>query len=173
MAAGADTGATYLKEQVVKESSEQLDLMIDAYLDGRMEPAARARFEERMKNDPALREKVLSATHSLEMVQKALGWVTPGNEFEAKVSSKIVALTQSGHNLQPATASRSLTRGDPDAQFLADPAAAREKWRLLILAILAALVLSGAVALIVTALNKEHGATLQYLAPDIKTFPEK
>ena len=64
------------------ESVEELELLIDDYLDGRMDPAVRARFEERIKKEPALRDKVMSATQSVEMVQQALGWVTPGDEFD-------------------------------------------------------------------------------------------
>lgn len=119
---------------------EDLDELIDAYLDGRMAPEDRVRFEERVTKDSELRNRVNSATRSVGLVQQALGWMTPGDDFEEKVTTRIVSITQSGQNLQPyfGTTSRSLTTEDPDAQLLADPEAAKERRRLVILAIVAA-----------------------------------
>ena len=148
------------------ESVEDIDLLIDDYLDGRMDQAVRTRFEERIKKDSALRDKVMSATHSVDLVQQALGWVTPGDEFDEGVSKKIITITQSGQNLQPPVnaSERSLTSGDPDAKLLADPEAAREKWRLIFLSLVAALVFLIAVAVIIMAINKQK--------PDDKQKPE-
>jgi hypothetical protein len=123
----------------VAEASEDVDLMIDDYLDGRMDVTARVQFEERMNRDPQLRNKVLSATQSVSMVQQALGWMTPGEEFDEQVQGKITSITQSGLNFHPAgiASDRNLTSDDPDAKLLADPEASREKQRLIILTIVA------------------------------------
>lgn len=122
------------------EELEDIELLIDEYLDGRMEPELRARFEERIRKDPELRSRLDSATRSVDLVQQALGWLTPGDDFEERVNTKIVSITQSGQNLRPylGSSSRSLTSEDPDAQLLADPEASREKRRLVALAVVAA-----------------------------------
>lgn len=137
------------------ESAEELELLIEDYLDGRMTAVERDRFEARMQRDPALRNKVLSATHSVELVQQALGWVTPGEEFDSKISSQIVVLTQSGHSFQPVAAAQPglLTQADPDAKLLADPEAAREKKRLVLLCVAAAILFAIAAAVVVYALR--------------------
>jgi len=135
----------------VPEPVENLDLMIDDYLDGRMPSEQRAHFEERISRDPNLRGKINSATRSVDLVQQALGWVTPGEDFDEKVNTKIVSITQSGQNLRPfdAASDRSLTSEDPDARLLEDPDASREKQRLTIIGIIAA-VLFLAAALTIT-----------------------
>jgi len=132
------------------EEREDVDLLIDEYLDGRMDSEDRARFEDRINKEPELRNRVNSATRSVDLVQKALGWVTPGEDFDEKVNTKIVSITQSGQNLQPylGSSGRSLTPEDPDAKLLADPEAARERKRLLILAIIAGLLFALAAAAI-------------------------
>lgn len=124
------------------EPAEDLDLLIDDYLDDRMAPDERGRFEERLNKDPELRSKVNSATRSVDLVQQALGWVTPGDEFDEQVNSKIVSITQSGQNLRPfiPSSERNLTAGDPDAKLLADPEAAKEKRRLLVIGVAAAVI---------------------------------
>jgi len=124
-----------------REGLQDVELLIEDYLDERMTPEQRVRFEERVRHDPELRNRLDSATRSVALVQQALGWVTPGDDFEEKVNTKIVSVTQSWQNLQPylGTDSRGLTSGDADAQLLADPEAAREKRRLVILAVVAAL----------------------------------
>ncbi|MGD0089939.1 MAG: hypothetical protein ABSE73_08470 [Planctomycetota bacterium] len=123
------------------EEVQDKELLVDAYLDGRMPPEQRLRFEERLGKDPELRNKLESATRTVDLVKQALGWVAPGEDFEEKVNTKIVSVTQSWQNLQPyvGTTSRSLTSDDADAQLLADPEAAREKRRLIILAVIAVL----------------------------------
>jgi anti-sigma factor RsiW len=124
-----------------KEGFQEVELLIEDYLDDRMTPEQRARFEERVRKDPELRNRLDTATRSVALVQQALGWLTPGEEFEEKVNTKIVSVTQSWQNLQPylGSSSRSLTSEDADAQLLADPEAAREKRRLIVLAVVAAL----------------------------------
>ncbi|HYG73382.1 MAG TPA: hypothetical protein VEK08_00010 [Planctomycetota bacterium] len=125
----------------MSEPVEDIDMLIDDYLDGRMPPDQRARFEERISRDPNLRSKINSATRSVDLVQQALGWVTPGEDFDEKVNSKIVSITQSGQNLRPFVplSDRSLTSEDPDASLLGDPEAARERQRLTIIGIIAAI----------------------------------
>jgi anti-sigma factor RsiW len=128
----------------MSESAEELqdiDLLIDAYLDGRLSPEERARFDEHVKNDPELKNKLDSATRSVDLVKQALGWVAPREDFEEKVNTKIVSVTQSWQNLQPYAGSsgQGLTSEDSDAQLLADPEAAREKRRLIVLAVIAVL----------------------------------
>ena len=133
----------------MSDQVEDVEVLIDDYLDGRMEPSRRKAFEERMSKDPVLRGKVMSATQSVEMVQQALGWVTPGEEFDDKVNSKIINLTQSG-NLVPAVAAnaRSLTSNDPDAKLLGDPDASRESRRLAVLGVIAAIIFALAAGVI-------------------------
>ena len=60
----------------MSEHAEDLELLIDDYLDDRMAPEQRVSFEERMGKDPELRSRVNSATRSVDLVQQALGWVT-------------------------------------------------------------------------------------------------
>jgi hypothetical protein len=124
-----------------QEGLQDVELLIEDYLDDRMTPEQRARFEERVRKEPELRSRLESATRSVALVRQALGWVTPGEEFEEKVNTKIVSVTQSWQNLQPYVGpdGRSLTSEDADAQLLEDPEAAREKRRLVILAVIAAI----------------------------------
>jgi hypothetical protein len=141
----------------VAETSEDIDVMIDDYLDGRMDVTQRVQFEERMARDPQLRSKVLSATQSVNMVQQALGWVTPGDEFESAVNSKITSITQSGFNFRAAQAkapNHELTAKDPDAKLLADPDAARENQRLVLLGIIAAVIFALAASAIVYSIQQ-------------------
>lgn len=149
----------------MSEPAEDLDLLIDNYLDDRLPPHERARFEDRMSKDAELRNKVNSATRSVDMVQQALGWVTPGDDFEDQVNSKIISITQSGQNLRPFTPSsdRSLTAADPDAKLLADPEAAKEKQRLLVIGVASAVIFLLAALAIGFAIAK--GAQKQPPAP--------
>jgi hypothetical protein len=126
------------------------DLLIEEYLDNRMSPEKRKRFEERLNNDNGLRLRLNSTTKSLQLAEQALGWVTPGEEFDEKINTKIVSITQSGQHLQPAVPSseRSLTSNDPDAKLLADPEAVREKQRLVFIAVIAAILFIVAVVVI-------------------------
>jgi anti-sigma factor RsiW len=130
------------EDTVVAEPAEDLDLLIDNYLDDRMPPHERANFEDRLSRDPELRSKVNSATRSVDMVQQALGWVTPGDDFDEQVNSKIISITQSGQNLRPFVPSneRSLTSADPDAKLLADPEAVKERQRLLVIGVAAGVI---------------------------------
>ena len=112
-----------------KEGLQDVELLIEDYLEGRLAPEQRARFEERVRKDPELRERLETATRSVALVQQALGWVTPGDDFEEKVSTKIVSVTQSWQNLQPyvGAGGRNLTGEDAEAQCVlgnpSDPAA--------------------------------------------------
>src|SRR5256885_14025995 len=117
---------------------QELETLIDDYLDGRMDGPARQRFERRMETDPEIRQKVYSATRSLELIQNALDWATPGDEFDSKVTSRIQEITSGA--LQPVMAAneRELTHDDPEARLLGDPAADREKKRLLLIAVITA-----------------------------------
>jgi anti-sigma factor RsiW len=123
--------------------SEDLDLLIDEYLDGRMDPPARARFEARMQADPELRGKVMSTTRSVQLVQQALGWVTPGEQFDEQVNSKIISITQSGQNLRPVQPDGSRA-AHAQADMLADEAQAESR-RLLLIAVIAAVAFAAAV----------------------------
>src|SRR5471030_1474129 len=106
---------------------QELDILIEDYLDGRMDGAARQRFERRMETDPTIRQQVYSATRSLELIQEALGWATPGEEFDSKVTSRIQEITSGALEPIKHDGSRQLTRDDPEARLLGDPAADREK----------------------------------------------
>ena len=146
----------------MSEGTEEIDLLIDDYLDGRMEGFQRAKFEERMKQDPELHRRVLSATQSVAMVQQALGWVTPGDNFEDEVTNKIVSITQSGQHIRPMGLSAgpnnglegNLTKEDPDAKLLGDPDAARENRRLIVLGAVAVLLFAAAMAAIVYSVSQ-------------------
>jgi anti-sigma factor RsiW len=156
-------------KQVVAESAEELELLIDEYLDGRMDPSVRNRFEDRMSKDPELRGRVMSATHSVKLVQQALGWVTPGEDFDDKVSSKIIEITNSGRNLRPPVAAgeQALTSKDPDARLLGDPEAAREKRRLIMLAIAAVAAFALAALAIVYSVTSQDDRPPRELRPPI------
>ena len=133
---------------------EDLDLLIDDYLDGRMAPDQRATFERRMNADAELRGKVMSTTRSVELVQHALGWVTPGEDFDNKVNSKIISITQSGQNLKPVQREHAGEGAGP-AAAPSEPDAARETRRLLIIAVIAAVLFGLAVCAGVYAINHQ------------------
>ena len=115
------------------DQPEDLDVMIEDYVDGRMSLNQRATFEARMKSDAKLRERVKLATHSAALVEQALGWLKPGDEFDDKVTSKIMSITQSG---QSAPVNAVLNR---HAQLQENADAKREQKRLMLLGIIAAL----------------------------------
>jgi anti-sigma factor RsiW len=141
---------------VSAEASDELDQMIDDYLDGRLEGRQREQFEERMKQDPELHRRVLSATQSVALVQQALGWVTPSENFEEQVNSKIINITQSGNHIRPlaVVGDGALTKEDPDAKLLADPDATRENRRLVVLGIVAVVLFALAMAAIVYSVSQ-------------------
>lgn len=122
------------------DKMEEIDILIEDYLEGRMDSSQRAVFESRINGDVALQDRVKLAAHSAKLVQQALGWLTPGDEFDDQVSSKILSITQSGQNIRPSPGSGGgvLNSKDPDAQLLEDPEAEREKKRLLVLGVIAA-----------------------------------
>lgn len=132
------------------EGVDELDLEIEDYLDGRMPPEKKQAFEDRMRADAKLRERVLSTTKSVALMQQALGGLTPGDDFDDKVNSKIISITQSGQNIRPPVRASTdpLTAKDPDAKLLHDPDAARERRRLIVLGLIAALVFALAVGTI-------------------------
>jgi anti-sigma factor RsiW len=132
-----------------------MELMIDDYLDGRLGDSDRDRFESRMKEDEEFRKKVQTATQSVEILRKALKTVQPGSDFEDKVSSQIISITQSNQMLRPYERKRvsgPLTATDPDAILLGDPDAVRERRRLMMVAGMAAVLFAAAAATILTVL---------------------
>jgi anti-sigma factor RsiW len=118
----------------VAESAEDLDILIEQYMDGQMEPAARVAFEERLRKDAALRQRVNDQTRSMDMIKDALVAVTPSDEFDTRVNSKIISITQS--KMQPAAPSNPnpLTSQDADARLLGEPDESKEKKRLIAIA---------------------------------------
>jgi anti-sigma factor RsiW len=141
---------------VVAEPTEDLDLLIEQYMDGQMDPRARAAFEERLRKDPELSKRVNDQTRSMEMIQDALGALTPSEEFDTRVNSKIISITQS--RMQPAAAAsgRPLSGQDPDSKLLGDPEATREKKRLIAIAAIVLLVFAVAATAVIYALNKNR-----------------
>ncbi len=136
----------------VPESAEDIDLLIDDYLERRMTPEQRKTFEERLAREPELRLRLNSTTQLVMLAEQALGWVTPGEDFDEKVNSKIVSMSQSSISLQ---AGRSgLTSGDPDARLFADPTASREKRRLAVIALIAGALFIAAVLALYLSLFK-------------------
>lgn len=133
---------------------QELETLIDEYLDGRMDGPARQRFERRMETDPQVRERVYSATRSVELIQQALNWATPDEEFDSKVTSRIQAISQSDLPPVDENGERSLTRDDPEARLLTDPAADVEKKRLMLIAVVTAVVFAVAVCVIVYLINR-------------------
>lgn len=127
-----------------------LDIQIEEYLEGRMDALRRAQFEARLKADAELRRQVETTNDSINLVREALVKIEPGLDFEEKVSSKIVSITQSNPNLRPAKGSHGkLSAADPDARLIHDPVAERERKRLLLLAAIAGLLFVAAVAVII------------------------
>jgi anti-sigma factor RsiW len=151
------------------DNGEEVELLIEDYLDGRMTPEQRAQFEERVRNNASLKDKLNSTTKSVDLVQQALGWVTPGEEFEDRVTTRIISLTQSGQTLKPyaAAGERQLSAEDPDAKLLADPEATREKRRMVILAVIAA----GLFALAACAIGYSIAKGVRRPAPPENTAP--
>jgi len=132
--------------------SNDLDIQIEEYLEGRMDAPRKAQFEARLKSDPELRHQVETTTNSIKMVRQALVKIDPGEEFEDQVSSKIISITQSNPNLRPAAkGSGKLSAGDPDAKLILDPQAEKERKRLVILAVVAGILFAAAIAVIVRA----------------------
>jgi anti-sigma-K factor RskA len=127
----------------------ELEVLIDDYLDGRMSGLDRERFERRMETDPSVRARVVDATRSLELIQQALDWVTPNEEFDSKVTSRISEITSGKLPAVGSADERSLTRDDPEARLLADPAATREKRRLVLIALATAAIFTATVCLLV------------------------
>lgn len=132
-------------------STEDMEVIIEEYLDGRLDDRRRSMLEERMKNDAGLRKRVETATHSFDLIRSALIKVDPGNDFEDKVSSQIISITQSNQSIRPAIGGHGgkLTAKDPDAKLIHDPEARKEQQRLMVLAGAAAVIFAIAVALIV------------------------
>lgn len=131
--------------------SNDLDIQIEDYLEGRMDPPRRAQFEARMQKDPDLRRQVETTTNSIKMVREALVKVDPAGDFEEKVSSQIVSITQSNPNLRPVKGSGKLSAQDPDAKLILDPEAEMERKRLVVLAIIAGIFFAAAIAVIIRA----------------------
>ncbi len=126
-------------------SGKDLDPLIEDYLNGNIDRSNRELIEQRMATDSTFRQKVQTASQSLEWVRKMLAPVDPGADFEEKVSSKILAITQSNPKIAPQPLARHagrLTADDPDAQLLGDPQAEREQQRLWVLAGAAALLMA-------------------------------
>ena len=138
------------------DAPDELEQLVDDYLDGRLEGHQRSKFEERMKQEPEVRNRVLSATQSVALVQQALGWVTPSEHFEEEVNSKIINITQSGQHIRPLPGGGdgTLTKEDPDAKLLGDPDAARENRRLVLLGIVAIVLFALAMAAIVYSISQ-------------------
>ncbi|MCW8130648.1 MAG: hypothetical protein KIS92_09885 [Planctomycetota bacterium] len=133
-------------------SAEELDVMIEEYLDGRLDDRRRSILEDRMKTDADVRKRVETATHSIQIIRKALVTLNPSADFEDKVSSQIISITQSNQSIRPAMSRASggkLTAKDPDAKLIHDPEARKEQQRLMVLAGAAAVIFAIAVALIV------------------------
>ena len=133
--------------------SNDLDIQIEEYLEGRMDAPRRAQFEARMQKDPDLRRQVETTTNSIKMVREALVKVDPAGDFEEKVSSQIVSITQSNPNLRAVKGSGSgkLSAQDPDAKLILDPEAEMERKRLVVLAIIAGIFFAAAIAVIIRA----------------------
>jgi anti-sigma-K factor RskA len=119
-------------------SANDLELMIEDYIEGRLQGSRRAEFEAQLRTDSELRRKVQTTTGSIRMVRSLLVPVEPGPEFEEKVSSQIISITQSNPKLRAERHAGRLTADDPDARFIHDPQAARERRRMVILAVVAA-----------------------------------
>ncbi|GMV80841.1 MAG: hypothetical protein AMXMBFR7_20250 [Planctomycetota bacterium] len=135
--------------------TNDLDLLIEDYVDGRLEGEQLSRFEARLAQEPDLRERVQTATQSIQVLRSVLTKVDPSPEFEYRVNNQIVSITQSNPGLIPAkrgTKRTVLTADDPDAKLLHDPQAKKESQRLMILAAVAALLFALAAAVIVFAL---------------------
>lgn len=133
--------------------SNDLDIQIEEYLEGRMSGPERAQFEERIETDANLRRQVETTSNSIKMVRQALAPIEPSGDFEEKVSGKIVSITQSNPNLRPAKGSASkLSAADPDARLILDPVAEQERQRLVVLAVVAGVLFAAAVTILCWAL---------------------
>src|SRR6185295_14200723 len=115
-------------------NANELETLIDEYIDGRLQGSKRLQFESQMSANVEFRKKVETATHSLEVFRQALSKIDPGRDFEQKVSNRIISITQSNPGMRPYTSNLhtgQLTASDPDAKLLGDPDASREKKRLM------------------------------------------
>lgn len=132
------------------QTVKDLEVMLDEYLDGRLEGARREQFDACLRADAGFRKQVETAVQSIEMLRKTLAKVEPGEDFEEKVTGQIISITQSNQSLRPAAPGRytKLTAQDPDAKLIHDPGATAEHRRLMLLAGLAAVVFALAVATI-------------------------
>lgn len=134
--------------------ANDLDIQIEEYLEGRMDGPRKAQFEARLKTDPELRRQVETTNNSINLVREALVKIEPSKDFEEKVSSQIISITQSNPNLRLAKASGGkLSAADPDAKLILDPVAEKERKRLVILAVVAAVFFAAAIAVIIRAIT--------------------
>jgi anti-sigma factor RsiW len=137
-------------------SANEIELMIEEYIEGRLEGPRRAEFEAQLRTDPELRRKVQTTSGSIQMVRSLLVPVEPGADFEEKVSSQIISITQSNPKLRAERSPGRLTADDPDARLIHDPQAVRERRRMLILAAVAAGLFLLAATIILVALLHLH-----------------
>lgn len=133
----------------------ELEVLIDNYLDGRMDGYERTRFERRMETDPELRERVNSATRSVELVQQALNWATPTDEFDTKVNIRVQEISQSKINPAEPGVERNLTKDDPEARLLQDPSSDRDNRRMIWIALATALAFAGAICAIIFIISRK------------------
>lgn len=152
-------------------SAEEMELLLEEYLDGSLDDSRKSQLEARLRSDPELRQKLETATHSLSIIRKALIKVDPSETFEDKVSSQIISITQSNQSLAPAArvaGGGKLTAKDPDAKLIHDPEAQREQRRLMLLAGVAAVVFALAVAAIFfVALSQDEGRRTPSVPPAV------
>ncbi|MCZ7648486.1 MAG: hypothetical protein M5U26_25035 [Planctomycetota bacterium] len=140
--------------------TNDLELLIEEYVEGRLDGEALHSFEARLEKDAELRKRVQTTTQSIELLRKVLTRVDPGPGFEGKVNTQIISITQSNPGLIPARRGKrtSLTSDDSDAKLIVDPSARKERKRLMALAAVAAILFALAAALIVTSLLAQSEA---------------
>lgn len=68
---------------------DDIDMLVDEYITSALDDETRALFEAHVENCAVCRKRVQTATHSVELVREALGWVTPSEDFERRVSTHL------------------------------------------------------------------------------------
>ncbi|MCX7806206.1 MAG: zf-HC2 domain-containing protein, partial [Planctomycetota bacterium] len=70
----------------------RMDELMESYVDRRLPPDLSAEVNGHLRSCDSCRRKVEAAAKSLGMIRDALGWVTPGEEFDSKITRRVIEL---------------------------------------------------------------------------------
>lgn len=140
---------------------DEVEKLLDDYSAKQLPPDREAAVRAHVQSCEVCGAKFKTATQTVELLRGVLEKLTPGEEFEDKVTSKIIELRNSQTGLQPVEVdvhTAELTAAGPEAGLFRDPAAARERRRLRLTALVAALLFAAAVTVLVLLLRHTGNA---------------